>query len=387
MNELTDIATRLRSANPIRIDTFDSARVSPMVDRVVAARSMRHLTVLHTWKAKALAGATAVAAASALAFSLIGTSSPAPSLALPKLALESRIVSIGSGGSPTRLGGGPAMPVNLAVGSDLAQAPTPSGLPTVQLIEPPDPISTTLAIAKVFGVSGSVLNTPAGGLAVVDPSTGRIDAGIGVGFYQWGFGRNPADGNCANYPPASPTYPSTCVPITTPETIPPTTGPLPSDASAASDAMRIAKATAPDLTYGTPVVTDSQDQVAVAVPIVVGGAATGQSVTVNYGPGGVIENAMGEVGTLGSAVNYPLSGPYDAAKSLAVAHNAATDDPSARTVILDDVSSNLTMQHSRNGATWFLPTYLFSSSTNAANQFGIVAINPSYLQVSGSSGT
>lgn len=37
MNDLTDIATRLRSANPIRVDAFDSARVGLLVDRVVAA--------------------------------------------------------------------------------------------------------------------------------------------------------------------------------------------------------------------------------------------------------------------------------------------------------------------------------------------------------------
>jgi hypothetical protein len=360
-----------------------------MVGRVVAGRSTRHITVLHTWKAKALAGATAVAASAALVFSLLGTSGPAPSLALTKLALQSRIVSIGSGsgtGLGPGFGGPPAMPVSLEVGSDLAQAPTPSGLPTVQLIEPPDPIATTLAIAKVFGVSGSVLHPPNGGLTVIDTSSGRIDAGTELGFYGWGYGRNPADGNCANYPPASPTYPSTCVPITTPETIPPTTGPLPSDASAASGAMGIAKATAPDLTYGTPVVTDSQDQVSVVVPIVVGGTATDQFVSVDYGPGGTIQDAMGVVGSLAAAANYPLSSPYEAANALAVAHNAALDDPSAGTFIVDRVSSSLTMQFSKTG-TWFVPTYVFSSSTNAARQFGIVAIDPSYLQTAGSSGT
>jgi photosystem II stability/assembly factor-like uncharacterized protein len=41
MNDLTDIATRLRSANPIRVDAFDSARVGPLVDRVLAV-STRH---------------------------------------------------------------------------------------------------------------------------------------------------------------------------------------------------------------------------------------------------------------------------------------------------------------------------------------------------------
>jgi len=43
MNELTDIATRLRSANPIRVDAFDSARVGPLVDRVVAVSTKHEL--------------------------------------------------------------------------------------------------------------------------------------------------------------------------------------------------------------------------------------------------------------------------------------------------------------------------------------------------------
>ncbi len=42
MNELTDIETRLRSANPIRVDAFDSTRVGPIVDRIVAATSATH---------------------------------------------------------------------------------------------------------------------------------------------------------------------------------------------------------------------------------------------------------------------------------------------------------------------------------------------------------
>jgi len=43
MSDLTDIATRLRSANPIQVDAFDSARVGPLVDRVVGVSTSHEL--------------------------------------------------------------------------------------------------------------------------------------------------------------------------------------------------------------------------------------------------------------------------------------------------------------------------------------------------------
>src|SRR5580693_5897642 len=42
MNELTDIATRLRAANPIPVDAFDSTRVGSIVDRVVRVEQPPH---------------------------------------------------------------------------------------------------------------------------------------------------------------------------------------------------------------------------------------------------------------------------------------------------------------------------------------------------------
>src|ERR1019366_7281029 len=82
MNESPDGAKRLWLANPARTDSFDSARVAPIVDRIIATKSTRHMTAVHSLQAKVYAGAAAVATAAAIAFSLSATSGPVPSLAI-----------------------------------------------------------------------------------------------------------------------------------------------------------------------------------------------------------------------------------------------------------------------------------------------------------------
>jgi hypothetical protein len=397
----------LRDANPVVTNYYDASLLNEQLGRVTSIAVPRGRTIRPARVMSVSVFASSAAAIVAVAVlvwpgSLLvqhsNTGQPAvfhtlelkqgESEALPGVHYSSAAIPIigdlaSANLSPTY---GPVPPdVQLVVSPSLTTSATPKGVPAVSFIAPSNAGATTLDIAKYFGVSGSLLSPHVGAFAVVNSATGRVDAGNQGGTYEWGYSVNPADGNCANYPPASPTYRATCVPITAPVAPSvPASGELPSRGAAIAGAREIARATAPGLRFGQPLVDTDKSQIDVVLPVVVDDVSTNYLVTATYGLGGSLVGAGGVVGALGVRENYPLASPLTAATDLAKANNAAlpTIKGSFQRLVLQVSSYQLDSVKLANGSIWLLPVYYFAANDSPlSRQFPILAIQRRYLHI------
>lgn len=353
-----------------------TARREPASD---ASRS--HAAVLRAWQAKVVVGATAIAAAAAIAFSLVGTSGPAPSLAFK--VPHSLTLSVGStrGLYPTRAGGKGHLGVGVGygpfvllyqfkIGADFSDVP-PSQF-SYPAVGPSDPGSQLQTWAAQIGVPGAVVPDATAASWSVGSDANLRDVSIVTlgkdrsGILQFAYRTGDEDSMFDACTPSSP----------------PNLGPVYSDQSAmVSSAKSFIASRGLSYTLGSPHLETGWPSPTydgcgamelMSQQILIDGVPTDQSVSFDFNSSGHVVDAYVPVFTVGQQANYPLVSEAAAATSLVQSTAYLSDPGSGNGVPTTGPDSHLMVIHlhsatvalrtfvTADGSIWFLPVYDFT---------------------------
>jgi hypothetical protein len=376
MKESSDVANRLRAANPIGTDSFDPARVNPMVDRLIEVGPTRHATTLHSWRLKVT---LAIAAALLVAVAFLTTITSAPPRSGPdtthRLALRGTrlLYSVGPGfdtGADGRkvLGDQTRIDYRFSISPTLPSVPATGEVYALQSSGSVQGAATGLArdLGVTNAATSSYIYTATTSLPVWNQFVYQIgtDAGphvmtfIQSGVIGWAY-VNPASSNGQA---------------------------LPSNASAVSAAKLYLERAGvrSQLVYpevneiGTSLVSVSLSlSVDGIVPLVGGETNFPILCNVTFGPGGVVLSAYGVLATTSAVGSYPTMTATEAVSVLQhtnfylpFAGDAGVSEPNPPTtspplnVVITSATSGLATVISSHGQELLVPMLSLSNASS-----------------------
>ncbi len=385
MSELDD---RLAALDPVAAHPYAHRDLEGLITRVTSlpAGSRGRLSRVVVPRLGGLLIAGSLITASAIAL----VQGAAPSLAI--LSLPAKAAQ-----TPTELANkaaaGPIQiyeQLDFSAGSGLGATPT---TPSVRLAIPSNAESEAARVAKIFGVTGSPVNTNGDGSDwTVTSSSGSSLDYENTAVPQW------------HYSSSAPGVAGTTQPGTLSATA--TTEPTAADAAAAAMSYLAQlgygyQLSAPSFSTsttttasasGTSSTTSDED---VSYTVNVDGLATDQVVDFSIGAGDVVDDASGPAFAVKTTTDYPLQSPLAGVAALNAAEQTqfSATGASANTtpapivdVTLDSDTVALETYQLTNGTTWLLPVYHYTGLVHASGQppsgtWSELALDPAYVQV------
>jgi len=366
---MSSIDERLAALDPAARDPYEPRHLDEMISRIVSTSPAS--TRVPWWRRLQVRLAGGVVVAGALAAGTLALVAGGPTLSV--LAVQSAYRSVPA--TPgTTFAAAAQVRVNFVAGASLGTQTSSS--PVYELGVPGSSASTARHIAAVFGDTGALHHS--GSNWVV-----RNDSGASLDYQtspvpQWFY-----SSTTYRIAPATKSHVASV--------------PMPSHATLIADASGYVSKlgytyglASPDFSSSTVSITNAagapaeQSQEQATFIVTLGTRTTDQTLSITVGSKNQLILAQGPAFRVRASATYPLVSARGGVKSLNSAEHALAGAGSSVPidhVVLARAALSLSAFRLRDGATWLLPIYTYSSRTEKATTWSEVAVAPMYVHL------
>ncbi|MGA2122931.1 MAG: hypothetical protein ABSG58_00730 [Acidimicrobiales bacterium] len=366
---MSSIDERLAALDPAARDPYQPRGLDEMISRIVSTSPAP--ARVPWWRRLQVRLAGGVVVAGALAAGAIALVAGSPTL--PVLAVQGAFHSVPSAQGST-FASAASVRVSFVASASLSAQPGATRSYELGVVKPN--ARAARRVASVFGVTGALRHTGDNWLV-----TNRAGASLdyqATAVPQWFY--------------SSTTYP--VAPATKSDSA---SVPMPSHATLIADAAGYVKKlgynyglASPHFSSSTVSVTNSnggpaeQSQEQLTDVVTVGSRATDQTLSITVGSKNQLIFAQGPAFGVSASRDYPLVSAQGGVRDLESTErslSAAGSSLPLDRVVLRHATLSLSAFRLRDGSTWLLPVYTYSSEAKEATTWSEIAVEPSYLRL------